>query len=256
MMDHTPRSDRRRFSGAMLVGVAVISALLAIGAMKLFGGADAAPPEKEKEEAHEKLPPGVVEVPQGAQQNAAVQVVSSVQQTLPTRLQVTGVVAPEESRVAHVRPLAKGVIEEIAVKLGDRVTKGQTLLSYDNIEMGQLVGEYLSAKASERQAQADLEVRQKALQRGEELIKLEAVAQQTVELRRAEARNAEAALASQRAGVAKIEEQLHRFGLSDADLTRLTPDEGRSAHRNASHASLRAPVSGVVTRYEVAAGEA
>ena len=255
MIDNTSMSERRGFSAATLLGVAVIAALLGVGAMKLFGGGGAAPPEKEKEEAHEKLPPGVVEVPEAAQKNAAVQVVAAVQQTLPTRLQVTGVVAPEDSRVAHVRPLAKGVIEEIAVKLGDRVTKGQTLLSYDNIEMGQLVGEYLSAKAAERQAQADLEVRQQALQRGEQLIKLEAVAQQTVELRRAEARNAEAALASQRAGVSKIEEQLHRFGLSDTDLARLTPDEGRSAHRNASHAALRAPVSGVVTKYEVASGE-
>ena len=255
MIENSPRSDRRGFSGATLLGVAVIASLLGVGAMKLLGGGGAAAPEKEKEEAHEKLPPGVVEVPEAAQKNASVQIVAAVQQTLPTRLLVTGAVAPEDSRVAHVRPLAKGVIEEIAVKLGDRVTKGQTLLSYDNIEMGQLVGEYLSAKATERQAQADLEVRQKALQRGEELIKLEAVAQQTVELRRAEAKNAEAALASQRAGVAKIEEQLHRFGLSDADLTRLTPDEGRSVHRNASHASLRAPVSGVVTKYEVATGE-
>ena len=31
--------------------------------------------------------------------------------TLPTELQVTGVVAPEESRVAHIRPLARGVID-------------------------------------------------------------------------------------------------------------------------------------------------
>ena len=150
MIENTPRSERRGFSGVALIGVAVISAVLGIGAMKLFGGGGGAAPEKEKEEAHEKLPPGVVEVPEAAQKNAAVQIVAAVQQTLPTRLQVTGAVAPEDSRVAHVRPLAKGVIEEIAVKLGDRVTKGQTLLSYDNIEMGQLVGEYLSAKAAER----------------------------------------------------------------------------------------------------------
>ena len=232
----------------------MLGAVLGIGGMLVFGrgGSESTAAE---EEAHEELPAGVVEVPEAAQKNSGIAVTTAVETTLASRLQVTGVVAPEESKVAHVRPLATGVIEQISVSLGARVTKGQPLLTYDNIEMGQLVGEYLSAKAAERQALADLEVRQKALQRAEELIKLEAVAQQTLELRRAEARNAEAAVASQRAGVAKVEEQLHRFGLSDADLSRLTPEEGRSAHRNASHAVLRAPASGIVTKYEVASGE-
>ena len=66
MIENSSRSERRGFSATTLLGVAVIAGLLGIGAMKLFGGG-AAPPEKEKEEAHEKLPPGVVEVPEAAQ---------------------------------------------------------------------------------------------------------------------------------------------------------------------------------------------
>src|SRR5690606_31030077 len=52
-----------------------------------------------------------------------------------------------------------------------------------------------------------------------------------------------------------VEEQLHRFGLSDADLRQLSPTEGTSPHRDASHAVLRAPFDGVVTKYDVAQGE-
>lgn len=225
------------------------------GALVFVTARDGAPDPVQPDAGHAELPPGVVDVPAEAQQNAGVEIVTAERIAMPTVLQVTGVVAPEESGVVHVRPLARGVIERISTSLGARVTKGQPLVAYDNIEMGQLVGEYLSAKAAQRQAEADLDVRRRTLERGEELIKLEAIAQQTLELRRAEFKNAEAAVASQRAGVTRIEEQLHRFGLSDADLATLTPDEGTSAHRNSSHALLRAPVTGVVTKFEVAAGE-
>jgi cobalt-zinc-cadmium efflux system membrane fusion protein len=174
---------------------------------------------------------------------------------LPATIEVTGVVAPDERRVSHVRPLVRGVIEDIPVTLGARVARGQMLVSYDNIELGALVGDYLSEVAAQRQAEADLDVRQRSLERAEELIKLEAVAQQALELRRAEFKNAQATVTSQRARVAKIEEQIHRFGLSDADLSGLAPEEGGSGHRTASHSVVRAPFAGVVTEFDVAAGE-
>jgi cobalt-zinc-cadmium efflux system membrane fusion protein len=201
------------------------------------------------------LPPGVVDVPEAAQKNAGLRTLTVGGRVLPATIEVTGVVAPDERRVSHVRPLARGVIEDIPVTLGARVAQGQTLLSYDNIELGALVGDYLSEVAAQHQAEADLEVKQRSVERAEELIKLEAVAMQTLELRRAEFKNAQASVASQRARVAKIEEQIHRFGLSDADLTGLTPEEGRSGHRTASHSVLRAPFAGVVTKFDIAPGE-
>ena len=87
------------------------------------------------------LPPGVVEVPEAAQKNAGLQTLTVGSRVLPTTIEVTGVVAPDERRVSHVRPLARGVIEDIPVTLGARVRQGQTLLSYDNIELRALVGD-------------------------------------------------------------------------------------------------------------------
>jgi cobalt-zinc-cadmium efflux system membrane fusion protein len=52
-----------------------------------------------------------------------------------------------------------------------------------------------------------------------------------------------------------VEEQLHRFGLSDADLKALRPDANEAPHRAASHSTLRAPFAGVVTKFDVAVGE-
>jgi cobalt-zinc-cadmium efflux system membrane fusion protein len=165
------------------------------------------------------------------------------------------VVAPEESRVAHIRPLARGLIEDVSVSLGSRVDAGQALITFDNIELGELIGTYLSEKAALQQTQSDLDVKSKTLDRAQELIKLEAIAQQTLDLRRAEMQNAEAGVTSQRARVAKVEEQIHRFGLTDADLGKLTTEEGRSIHRTASHSVIRAPFAGVITKYDVAKGE-
>ncbi len=245
-------------SGRRFTALALAIALLAGGvagaaAIWLFKN-DPAPPVEEA--AHEAdLPRGVVEIPEAAQKNASLQVVRAETRVLPAVLDVTGVVAPVESRVAHIRPLARGLIERVSVSLGARVQPGQPLVVYDNIALGELIGEYLSEAAVLRQAETDRDVKQKVLERSEELIKLEAIAQQQLEQRRAEFRNAEAAVASQRARVSKVEEQIHRFGLSDSDLANLSPEEGRSGHRMASHNVLRAPFAGIITKYDVAAGE-
>lgn len=245
-------SHRRRFGIAALVLVLIGGVGLGALIPRMF--ADRVTSEK-SEETETKLPPGVVEVDETAQRNAGVEVAAAMSRTLPTVIEVTGVVAPEESRIAHIRPLARGLIEGVSVSLGSRVEAGQPLLTFDNIELGELTGTYLSEKAALQQAQSELDVKQKNLERAQELIKLEAIAQQTLELRRAETQNAEAAVTSQRARVAKVEEQIHRFGLTDQDLALLTPEEGRSIHRTASHSVIRAPFAGVITAYDVAKGE-
>ncbi len=199
--------------------------------------------------------PGIVELSEEAQRNGGISTAPASLITLPTTIELTGAVTPEESRVAHIRPLARGLIEEVSVRLGDRVIKNQPLVVYDNIALGELIGEYLTLQATLRQAQTDLEVKRTVLERGEALIKTEAIAQQTLDQRRAEFANAEAAVASERARVSKVEEQIHRFGLSDPDLAKLRPEEGQNAHRTASHNVLRAPFDGVITKYDVAPGE-
>jgi cobalt-zinc-cadmium efflux system membrane fusion protein len=236
----------RRHLPSLVLGAALSTAV----------GCSKAPQEAVKSAEAKKLPTGTVELPVEAQKNANLQYANAQLQRLPATLDVTGAVAPEESRVAHIRPLAQGVVEEIFVSLGTRVQKGQPLVTYDNIQLGELIGEYLSAKAGLRQAESDLDVRLKSLARAEDLIKLEAIAQQTLEVRRAETNSAEAGVGSARAAVSRIEEQIHRFGLSDSDLERLTPIEKvGGGHRTASHNILRAPFAGIVTKYEVASGE-
>jgi cobalt-zinc-cadmium efflux system membrane fusion protein len=243
----------RQVSALSLIGGLVVGIAAGAAAWSWLTG-DREVPSQESSEKTDSAP-GVVELTEEAQRNASVLTAPATLITLPSTIELTGVVTPEESRVAHIRPLARGLIEEVSVRLGDRVKAGQTLVTYDNIQLGELIGDYLTSQATLRQAQTDLDVKRAALTRGEALIQAEAIAQQTLDQRRAEFQNAEASVASERARVSKVEEQIHRFGLSDAELAKLRPEEGQSGHRVASHTVLRASFDGIITKYDVAPGE-
>ena len=233
----------------MLSGLAVGAAVM----WTLTRGAGAAP--EQAAPAHEELPAGVVEMTVEAQSNVKVEMITASSLEMPTTIEVTGVVGPDETRLAHIRAISRGVVEQVAVRLGDRIGAQQALATMDSIELGQLIGEYQSQRANLRQVEADLDVRRRALERAEELIKLEAVAQQTVDLRRAEFKNAEAAVASQRANITRVEEQIHRFGVSDQQLADRGAEQAEGTHRVASHTILRAPFSGVIIKSDISIGE-
>jgi len=76
-----------------------------------------------------------------------------------------------------------------------------------------------------------------------------------LEGRDAEYRNALASVESQQAAVAKIELTLRRFGLSDADIAKLRGQTGARYAGGSASATIPAPFSGVVTKYNVAEGE-
>lgn len=189
-----------------------------------------------------------------AQANIGLKLAKSERRTLVTYIETTGTVAPNETRVAHIRPLARGLIEKVHVKLGDVVRAGQPLVSYDNIELGELIGDYLSERARLEEARAQLEVAKKFLERAERLIEVEAIARRDYELRQAQYQTALATVRRQEADIAK-EEKLHRFGLTDADIERLQTEREHQFHRTASHNVLRAPFDGVIITYDVAEGE-
>lgn len=253
--DFIANSQPRRSGPPALAIAALLGALVSGGLVwTLVGGAGEAPAAAEDEHG-EALPPGVVEIPEAAQQNAGVKLVEVRPATLPVHLEVTGAVAPEGSRVAEVRPLARGLITRVSVRLGDRVKAGQPLLTYDNIQLGERLGEYFEARASLRQVESDVTVKQRAVERAEALIGQQAISQQVLDLRRAEFKNVQAAVEREKATLDRIDEQIHRFGLNDVELEKLGPDTAEATHRAATLATIRAPFDGVITAYDVAVGE-
>jgi cobalt-zinc-cadmium efflux system membrane fusion protein len=207
------------------------------------------------EEHVEAADPNVVRLEADAQRNIDLTLEAAQIRTSVQTIQTTGSVGPNETRVAHIRPLARGRIEKVYVRLGDRVRAGQPLLEYDNIELGELIGQYLIAMAKLQKTQAEAEVTKRSLERAQNLVELGAVARAEYERRNAEYQNALASINSQKAEVAQVEEKLHRFGLTDADLEKLNTPTHTQYHREASHSVLRAPFEGIVTKYDVAEGE-
>ena len=212
---------------------------------------------REPKSTPKQTPPGesnLVELTPEAQQNANLKTIEVAERPMDRTLAATGVVVADQNREVHIRPLSRGVAERVLVKLGDRVQAGAPLLAYDNIELGELSGEYLSLRAELQRQQAQADVSRRVMDRGASLLKVEAIAPKEYELREAEYRQAAATVESAKARLARIEEKLHRLGLTDADMDKLGPTE-HGTHRTASHNALRAPFAGVITKYDAAPGE-
>ena len=204
--------------------------------------------------AEEKHDPTTVEVAVEAQKNAGVVITAASEDRIEQVVKTTGVISPDEARVAHIVPLSQGVVEDVFVQLGDRIQKGQPLLVYDNIELGESVGEYQNFRGGLGKALAQQQVAKRSVERANSLIEVQAISPREFELRKAEYEQATAEVSSRRAELARAEEKLHRFGLTDEDLKRLDGSE-HGTHRTASHNTVRAPLSGVVTKYDVSKGE-
>ena len=104
-------------------------------------------PSKPDTPVEEKRASGLVEITVEAQKHFGMQVEAVQVHELNEFLQVPGTVQPIDSRVNTVRPLARGRLHDVLVRVGDRVAKGQPLATYDNLEAGELVAQLAIARA-------------------------------------------------------------------------------------------------------------
>ncbi len=192
-----------------------------------------------------------VQISAESQKEVGIAVEAAATRSLAETLTATGIVSEDPGRVAHIRPLARGLIEKAFARLGDHVSAGDPLVEYDNIELGVAIGEFLSAKAAQQQSLTDLEVKRKILDRSREMLRAGALARTTYDLREAEYKDAEAKAVAAQATAEKIEEQIHRYGWTDQDLARLPAKQGHSI----THSFLKAPFSGAITSFHVVEGE-
>jgi membrane fusion protein, heavy metal efflux system len=212
-----------------------------------------APPSDTEKNIKSETRPDTVQISSESQKEAGIAVESAAFRNLSDVLSATGAVSEDPGRVAHIRPLARGLIEKSYVRLGDRVSVGDPLVEYDNIELGLAIGEYLGAQAELQRSLTDLEVKKTILERGKEMLKVGAIARTAFDLREAEYKDAEAKTTGARAAVDKIEEQIHRFGWTDRDLANLSTKHG--AGHSISHSILKAPFSGIITACHASIGE-
>jgi cobalt-zinc-cadmium efflux system membrane fusion protein len=93
---------------------------------------------------------------------------------LPTELTANGTVTPDVTRTIHVTSLGGGRVVDLKVKLGDTVTKGQTLLVISSPDLAAAMADY-------RKAVADEVLSRKALERAQLLYDKGAIAAKDLE---------------------------------------------------------------------------
>ena len=151
----------------------------------------------------------------------------AVTRALPTVVTANGTVSPDVNRTIHVTSLGGGRVMDLKVKLGDTVTKGQTLLVISSPDLAAAFADYEKAKADEV-------LSRKALDRSQMLFERGAVA----------AKDLEAAQDNEDKAKVDLETADHRVRILGGDPAHPGP-----------LLELKAPVSGTIVEQNVAGSE-
>jgi cobalt-zinc-cadmium efflux system membrane fusion protein len=202
------------------------------------GAADATPADDDDDAAKNH-----VEVAPDVQKRLGIGVSVVAAEPLAVSLRVTGSVQPIESRLAHVRPLARGRILDVLGRVGDHVTRGQPLAHFDNIEAGELAAQREGARAELARLRVQLGTATRQAERARRLADIGAVPQREFEASLGEQQQVEASIRAQESAVAGLDQRLRRFGTSEA------------AADASSVATISSPLAGVVVRADAAPGD-
>jgi cobalt-zinc-cadmium efflux system membrane fusion protein len=192
------------------------------------------PEHQEKEHVEQS---GVLEISAEGQAKAGLKFAKVREDQITNLLRVSGKVVPDDSRVVRIRPLANGRVQELFVTPGSSIAKGQPLVSFDYIELGELQNSYAKAHAA-------ADVTEKALKRAEHLSTIGALPASEYEKRKADHENS-------LAEIKDIEFKLSRYNISSSQLKNLES----SSDSKLTQSVLRSPANGVLIKFEAAEGE-
>jgi len=182
----------------------------------------------------------VVELSLDAQKRAGIEVARVRMRTVQAEIRATGSVQPIDSRIAHLRPLAKGRVEQVLVRVGDRVERNQVLARMDNIEAGELAAEVMTARAELQRLRIQQANARRQAERSRSLVAIGAVPAKEAEGAEADSQALEEAIRAQESRIAGIEMRLKRFGAGAGD---------------GGVVAMRASFAGVVVDAEASPGE-
>jgi cobalt-zinc-cadmium efflux system membrane fusion protein len=182
-----------------------------------------------------------------ALRNANIKILEVERRPLKEWLEAAGVVEPDLNQVARVRSLGRGIVRRVLVRPGDAVEAGQTLFEYDNIELGDLLGEYKALLSQRKKLEARVRLTEQSVERARGLVAAQALAQKELEIRIAEQREAQAELEAHAENLNAVAGKLGRFGTSTDRLI--------ASGTSSSISSVKAPQPGVILEFQIAQGE-
>jgi len=157
--------------------------------------------------------------------------------TVPNTVIAPGEVALDLKQVAKITSRIEGQVDRVHAQLGDRITKGQLLVSIRSLQFDQLIEEYLVGKA-----QAD--VAENAFRRTEKLRADDIVPERKLIEDKGH-------YLETKARFQHIREKLLNMGLSSEQLNELEHDQHEASHQY----SLTAPISGTIVMQNAVRGQ-
>jgi RND family efflux transporter MFP subunit len=151
-------------------------------------------------------------------------------------IRTTGTVQANEYKQTPVVPVTGGIVREVNVELGDKVKRGQRLMTIFSTELADSQSEYLKMAA-------ELEEHHKHHQRASELVEIGAISREELD-------DATSKLKSAQAGVASLRQRLLLLGVDTRQI-----DELKTSSQVSSLISVSAPASGTVINRDVNVGE-
>lgn len=150
--DHQPAFRGRAFFwGGIILGVLLVAALLTHG----FGLLR--PAQKAEDAPAWSVRQGdKIVVPEGSPLRSRLTVAAAATAPVKAKLLIPAVVEADPARSATVVPQLSGRVIELKVHLGDRVTKGETLLVMDSADLAQAYDDYDKAQDAFRLTQKNL----------------------------------------------------------------------------------------------------
>jgi membrane fusion protein, heavy metal efflux system len=236
----------------LLLGVATVAIALAAGfaaGRSLPSGSIAGPVSAPSAVASDPQLPATITLSEPKLANMQLRIDEAKAGPLVRAVSATGSVGYDQLHLARIKPTARGRIETVHVRPGDRVVAGQRLAVLDNFDLSAAHSRVLSAEAALNQAKAQLAAASAAYDRATNLVRNDLVTQAEVVARRATA-------ATMEADVRTKEAQLQQYRQEEARLSPVraavstdsqTPDDSRSA--------IEAPFAGVVDSVSIAEGE-
>ena len=180
-----------------------------------------------------------------------VDVAQTRRETVAERIMVVGNLIG--AATVEVVPKVSGRLQNVVVKLGDRVRKGQALAQVEDREIREQVRQaeasFEVARATVRQREADLKFAQTALERSQSLFSRNLLPRQTLDDAEARSQAAEAQLDLARAQFNQSQARLEELRITLGNTVVVSPVDGFVAKRNldpGAFASQNAPVVSVV----------
>ena len=161
------------------------------------------------------------------------------------RVSTSGRIALDEDASVQVTPPFSGRVVSVPVKAGDRVAKGQVLLSAEASEVAQARSDLAAAQAALTTAKAQAEVAITNAARQQALYKINGAALKDVQQAQSDATSARDTLRSDEAALSLVR----------ARLDVLQAGGGAPGGGVGAVATVRAPIAGVVTQRQVGPGQ-